>query len=276
MKQYFFMPATKLNKLKATIDLEVDLLIIDLEDSVLKSDREMLINEICSKKELYINYWFRIPLRNSYDSDLNVRLLEQFLNAGYRKIVIPKIIDFLEFKIVFSVISRYEELEIILLIEHPKLLLQLNKILELDMKNIIVGLGLGSHDLMSFISAKHEEKRLYFARMQCLYNSKAYGRTSIDIASMNVDNDIEFKAEVINGINDGFDAKFVIHPKQSKWLKECLDNDDEVKWAQKILNILPKNTVASEIEPFIFEGKIIEKPHIEKAKKILRNRNYEI
>ncbi|WP_396636215.1 HpcH/HpaI aldolase/citrate lyase family protein [Maribacter sp. R77961] len=270
MKSFFFVPGTKLDKLSKIKALGVDEIIIDMEDSVLEAERMALSKVIIDNASKYKENWVRLPLRNLFSEPCNYKFLELFAEKGFRKLVIPKLKSSKEFKKLYKYIAQYPNVSVILLIEHPKLLLQLDKVLNYDSLDIIKGMGIGSHDLLAHIGAKHNKTQLAFPRFLVLYYAKAYHKKSFDIASMNIKNDKAFKEEVINGVESGFDAKFLIHPKQVKWLKECLSaNEVELLWAQKIIGSLPKEFQGSEVEPYILDGEIIEKPHIEKARKIL-------
>ncbi len=272
MKSFFFVPGTKLDKLDKIKAIGVDEIIIDMEDSVLESERISLSMTIINNASKYKANWVRLPLRNLFSDPFDFKFLELFVTNGFTKFVIPKLISTKEFKKVYRYISQYPNVSIIVLIEHPKLLLQLDKVLGYDNLNIIKGMGIGSHDLMAYIGAKHDKTQLAFPRSLTLYYAKAFGKMVFDIASMNIKDQKAFKEEVIDGVESGFDAKFLIHPQQVKWLKECLNsNEAEVVWAQKIIDSLPKELEGSEVEPYILDGEIIEKPHIEKARKILRN-----
>jgi len=272
MKSYFFVPGTKLDKLDKIKAIGVDEIIIDMEDSVLEVDRMRLSTEIMHNASKYSANWFRLPLRNLFSDPFDYKFLELYVTNGFTKFVIPKLISIKEFKKLYRFIAQYPNVSIILLIEHPKLLLQLNEVLSYDTLDLVKGLGIGSHDLLAHIGAKHVKAQLAFPRSYTLYYAKAFDKIVFDIASMNIKDQKAFKEEVFDGAESGFDAKFVIHPQQVKWLSECLNsNEAELVWARKIIDSLPKEFIGSEVEPFILDGEIIEKPHIEKARKILRS-----
>ena len=135
----------------------------------------------------------------------------------------------------------------------------------------IVGLGLGSHDLMTFLNAKHTAEQLDFPRKELLYLAKAYDLLAIDIASMNISNREFFIDEVSYGVDNGYDGKFIIHPAQLSWLQqEMLQNKQSLTWAKNILRNLPENYNGEDIVPFVLNGEVVEKPHALKAVEIIR------
>lgn len=270
MRPFFFVPASKLKKIPYIQSLGVSEIIVDFEDAILKEQKEVLLKELKNTPD-FANFWCRVPLRDNYQEIINTEFLVKTLNLGVKKIILPKLVSKNETEAVFEKIGAYKDLEIILLIEHPRLLLEAGKVLEApNLSNRIYGLGIGSHDLMTFMGMEHSSKQLIFPRTQLLYLAKAYAKEAIDIASMNIQNKEEFESELLFGEENGYGAKFLIHPNQVHWIQ----NFDGIKvkqlsWADKILAALPEGHIGKEIEPFVLDGEIVEKPHIEKARAIL-------
>lgn len=270
MKSFFFIPATNIDKINFIKSFDSDDIIIDFEDSVLEINRKELLNKAFSLNDQ--NLWFRIPIRNESNDNLNIDLLNSFLISGKKKFVIPKIYSKAEFDDIYTNhLSKYLDLKLILLIEHPRLIVELVQILQSQHADIIAGIGIGSHDLMNYIKAEHNEEQLYFPRINVLYLAKAYNKISIDIASMNISNKQLFNEELKFGIKNGFDAKFLIHPNQLKWLNSFDElKNKHIQWAKQIMAALPSDFKGKEVEPFILNGEVIEKPHVEKAQAILK------
>ena len=81
-------------------------------------------------------------------------------------------------------------------------------------RNRISAIGLGSHDFMASIGGKHTLQNLEVVRQHILYMAKAANIISIDIASMDLKDAEQFRSEVVDGFDKGYNAKFVIHPIQ--------------------------------------------------------------
>ena len=273
MKSYFFIPASRLRKLADIQQSSADEIIIDFEDAILNSDLETYFKEIKSMDNID-SFWFRIPLRNDFEDHLDLDYIRRFQQIGVQKMVIPKIKSSNE---LIKIAEQFKTIRFIILIEHPRLLLQIRdtfmhhpKILE-----SIYGIGMGSHDLMTFLNAKHTQEQLDYPRKEVLYLAKAYNLQAIDIASMDLFNKELFNEEVIYAKNNGYDAKFIIHPRQLDWMKEETVGDQELlRWAERIVYHLPDNYNGGSIEPFILNEEVIEKPHVLRALDIIRNRNY--
>jgi citrate lyase beta subunit len=273
MESFFFVPASKLIKLEAIHSIGVDEIIIDFEDSILSNDREIYF-EILKKTPNIEDYWIRAPLRETFNDSINIDFITKLIGIGVVKIVIPKLISSSE---LLSLVAQFKQIKFILLIEHPRLLLEIKDFFRMHPEFIkkFYGIGIGSHDLMSFLGALHKPSQLDYPRKKMLFLAKAYGLKAIDIASMNIYKNEDFYKELEYAKENGFDGKFLIHPNQFDWLKEYeKNNKDELIWAKKIISRLPKNYKGDSIEPFIFENMVVEKMHVTKALEIIKKYNY--
>lgn len=270
MISYFFIPANKFANLLLIKQLGVDNIIIDFEDSLVSDQRDDLLKEI-SAYENPDEFYYRIPLRNAFEDSLNFEYLDKFLSLGITKILIPKLINFQEVSQLFDHL-RQKEIKLILLIEHPRLLSDLRDILLLnEVEGLVKAIALGTHDLSVAMGFEHQEKYLNYPRNILLFQAKAFGVEAIDFASMDVHDRERFSLELKSGLEMGFDAKFLIHPRQFEWLSDNdLLVDKKLAWAQKIINSLPEGNKTKEINPFILDGQIIEKAHIENALKTIK------
>ena len=248
-------------------------LIIDFEDAVSGVERDKLYHDFFTLAGKPHDLWVRLPL--GADPEENASVIKTFIAQGCKRFVLPKLTDTAAYRKLDQALPNELSLMYILLVEHPRLLLELKDILQDDKQGRIQYVSLGSHDLMSVIGGSHTLEQLYFPRYQVLYLARAYGIKAIDIASMNISNEMGFKEEVVNGLTAGYDAKYLLHPRQASWYLEALHDNDLVSWAQHIIQQLPENFVVDEVEPFVLNGQVIEKPHLLKAVGILqKNKKY--
>ncbi|SEJ29052.1 Citrate lyase beta subunit [Myroides marinus] len=271
MKSFFFVPGNKLYKVYSVLELGVDELIIDFEDSLLIDQRDDIFKKI-ETLQSFDRFWYRIPLRNDFNECIDFDFLQRFFDLGVKKIMIPKLISLEEFKEVMFFLKEYD-IEIILLVEHPMLYLQLFEVLRINSvdTNKVKGIALGSHDLATFCGFESIESNFYSLRQNILLYCSAFNIEAIDIASMNIANNIEFNKEVLSGVSLGYKAKLVIHPIQVKWLEASKVKEQELlEEARKIVRNIPGGIFSKEINPFVLDGKVIEKPHIENAIKYLK------
>src|SRR5690606_13784539 len=103
-------------------------IIIDFEDAILVDDRKLGLERIKALPNLK-QYWYRIPLHNdSVQQTINFNFLEDFLEIGVRKLVLPKLKSADEYKYLSQLLETYSEVDVILLVEHPRLLIELGQI----------------------------------------------------------------------------------------------------------------------------------------------------
>jgi citrate lyase beta subunit len=270
MESYFFVPASKINKIQELSKLKINTIIIDFEDAIKASQRNDFFLDLMNLKSSK-DYYLRVPLHDlTKTDDLNLTLISKFIKQGYRKFVFPKISSVNQLDEVLKILE-IEGLKIILLVETPRLYLELQSTI-FNYSNIFEGIGLGSHDFMSMVGGKHTLKNLEVIRQNILYLAKSCKLKSIDIASMDINDHENFKNEVMDGFNKGYNGKFIIHPKQF----EIIDNiqfysEEEYLQALKIEEELSKIKNKKEFNPIVVDGKIIEQPHINRVKQILKN-----
>ena len=265
MIPFFFVPASKIDKVSSVLKLGVKHLIIDFEDSITHQQRIDLKHKI-PNLDNYKNYWYRVPLRDSFKDEIDKGFFIELCKLGVTNFVLPKLKDKQEVDHVFNSISV--GFNIILLIEHPKLLLELEEVMkDSNCRNIIYGFGLGSHDLVNELNANYSLEVLAYPRQKLKFIAAAYQKLAIDIASMDIRNKIKFEQELFSGTNFGYDAKFIVHPMQYQWLLEILEKAPDYLWAKKIRDRLEQDN--TDHEPFKMDGEIIEKPHIQRALNIL-------
>lgn len=267
MRSYFFIPATKYENITLIQQQGVDEIIIDLEDAVRHSERKEAIQQLLQAAESR-DCWVRVPLRESFDQELSADMFHYLLENGFTKFVLPKLIAAAELDHLMLNPAAAEK-KYILLIEHPGMLAELyNKVL--SRSTAIRGVALGSHDMASWIGARHTLKNLEYPRQKVLYEAKAAGVEAIDIASMELKNQAWFEEELKDGMEKGYDAKFLIHP----WQLQLFNNlnyytPEEFLWAEKVVEAYNQVKGHEEFAPIVINNEVIERPHIRRALKII-------
>lgn len=268
MNSYFFIPGTKLDKIKNIDSLGVYEIIIDIEDAVKGSDRKSAIKRL-KEESSFKNHYIRIPLYSILTKEIDTTLLNELLNLGFNKFVFPKIKSFSDFEKIYDLLS-VDEIKIILLIETPRLFFEAKQVL-LSFTKDIAGIGIGSHDFMSEIGGEHTLENLEYLRQNILYLARMANIIPIDIASMELNDRKTFKAEVLDGFNKGYDAKFIIHPWQLSLINEInFYSKADYDWAKEVTQRLGEVKSDDEFNPIVINGEVIEKPHLNRAKKILK------
>jgi citrate lyase subunit beta/citryl-CoA lyase len=135
------------------------------------------------------------------------------------------------------------------------------------------GLMWGAEDLSASLGATgNREGRAYhspyrLARDLCLMGAAAAGVAAIDTVYTDIE-DLEGLAEEARAARrDGFSAKAVIHPKHVVPVNAAFTpSGDEVAWARRIVDAFAADSGLGVIR---IDGKMIDKPHLRAAEKIL-------
>jgi citrate lyase beta subunit len=267
LDSYFFIPGDNPNFLKKIGKINADYFVIDLEDAVRFSEREIILEKLVSNQS-YRNLYIRVPLYNK-KQELDTCFFINLYKERFRKFIFPKIQSATDFD---RIISGYDfqELQVILLVESARFLLEAKDVLTKYI-NIFSGIGLGSHDFMAEIGGIHDLKNLEYARQHILYLARMSKINAIDIASMELHNRSSLEQEILDGVHKGYDAKFFIHPWQIDVFKTLtLYSMQDYNWAVMVLKAFEKAGSAEEFNPVVIEGQVVERPHLNKAKKIIQ------
>ena len=272
LKSFFFVPANNQKFLNNIKSIKSDFFVFDLEDSIPNKDINMSLKNL---KQIKINdnYLARIRFGGFEKNSIESTILDNLISLGFKKFLIPKISNLEELEKLDSYLKsnelyEFEKFQFILLVENPKCLISLRNLINSKTINII-GVTLGSHDYSNNMRMKHSHQYLSFARNYVLNIAKAFELLAIDIASMNIENSIEFKNECIDAFNMGYDAKFILHPMQLQSLKKSMYYDEkEITHALEVYKEI-KSLGMDKFSVIKLNGKLYEKAHLARIKAIL-------
>ena len=270
MRSYFFIPASNKKFLEKVTTLAADYLIFDLEDSILQDDLQFSIDNI-SHIEAKNKCFVRIPWAVD-NLRYSLQVIDRLKTVGYHQFVFPKIQTQQELNVIVDVQSNLFNDKQILLIEHPKLLINLSEILD---KFPFYGIALGSHDYANIMHMKHTAENLLWAKQYILNYSKAYSVECIDIASMNVTDENAFREECQHAYDLGFEGKMLIHPMQLKIMNTSkFYSEEEVELALFIQRKIKEIGGIENFTVYKINEKIIEKPHLKRYLDILEQEGH--
>lgn len=270
LQSYLFVPSNNKKFLDKMSFLKPDHFILDMEDSVSKSELTTAMSNL-EKIGLKHLHYVRPEFRQE-GSIFDTSWFFKLLKIGYRKFLLPKIqnidqLDKIEGVLSDSGIHQKNECQFILLVENPCILIDLKDTIKNSNLNI-TGIALGSHDYCSEMGALHTQENLFYARNHILNIAKAYGIQAIDTASVEIKNVEGFVQECINSFNMGFDAKVAIHPSQVDLIMNTkYYTDEEIGEAVRVMEI-KSNILADNYSLIQLDGKVFEKPHMKRIEKI--------
>ena len=263
MKSFFFIPGDHPKLEEKVRSIDADHLVIDLEDAIHANKLSEAARKVQTLNDKSV--FVRPRLEGRVDGQ-DATFID-LLNAGFRNFVIPKFqtaADLAEVERALRKRVIFDE-QIVLLIENPRALINLQKILS-ETKLNVIGLAFGSQDFCAESNMKHDETTLLVPRFMIACMASMFELMAIDIACMDIFNDQRFASELEAAKGLGYDAKFAIHPRQLSIMKKTSLEVRDYEEAQKVVAEYERlNSPAV----FVFNGQVIEPPHIKKLYKIL-------
>ena len=146
----------------------------------------------------------------------------------------------------------------------------------LDFENVsprLWGMMWGAEDLAASLGASRNRTAGRFhgpfllARDLCLISAAAAGVVAIDTVATDINDLDALKEEAIAARQDGFLAKAVIHPKHVDVVNAAfMPTDEEIAWSRANRQSLQRQSDSGVVK---IDGKMIDKPHLRAAEKIL-------
>lgn len=276
-RSWLFVPGNQdkhLNKIK---NLNPDVIIYDLEDAVPnenKSNARRKVIEKIKEMDKKLNFVRVNDLASSYF----VEDLNGIITKNLSGIVLPKVNHRDDIIIADYLLGELEEkyhfpkgaFSIIPIIESAQGIDNVREIASGSER--IMCLCFGAEDFMLDLNIQSNELQmeLMYARSKIVIASKAAGKEApIDTIHTNLQDDKGLEAAAIHGKNSGFQGKLVIHPKQIEIVNRVFSpTEAEIKEAKKIVEIY-QNSLEKGEGATQFEGKMIDVPVAERARKIL-------
>jgi citrate lyase beta subunit len=261
LESYFFIPANREDFFKKIPSISANYFVIDLEDSVSKSEWDKCVYNL--KKYSVLSSQYVRP--NLWDNgEFTTDQLEKLVEIGVENVVLPKVNTLEQLE---RIVELKKFTKLILLVETPDLLLALPNVVS-KYEASLEAIGFGSQDFAMFTGMKQSTEYMNYARFQINLVASKFGKKCIDTASMLIDDEDGFEEECINAHSMGYSGKFIIHPRQLRVLKDAeYYSQNEIEWAKKAL-IQINGRTHDEIKAYKVNGMVFEKPHLAKLEKI--------
>lgn len=264
-----FVPASDFAKVKKASEYNCSLIIFDLEDSVSNDSKITSRNNL----KLYLN-------NNTFNKEVCVRINDihsPFYNDDLTMIkdckcdfvVVPKATVQSVQNVLNIINSNHLTFNIIPLIETPLGLIEVDEICRMDNVKAII---FGSYDYCNDLGIQRTKTgiEILYARERIVNACKAYGIDAID-TPFNDFYDTQGLIDETTMIKKlGYDGKCCIHPSQIDIVNQVMYSDDDYNYAKRIILEYQKQEMPS---VFVLDGKMIDKPLVEWAKKIIHKHN---
>jgi citrate lyase subunit beta/citryl-CoA lyase len=255
-----------------------DSIMFDLEDSVSLTEKDaarFLVSEALKQVDYQgIETVVRI---NGLDTEFGLEDLELIVQAKPDVIRLPKTEKAEDVWEVEKIIENLEDkynidkgsIKMMAAVESALGVLNASEIAKSSKR--LIGIAIGAEDYVTNIKTERSPEgiELLFARSKILNAARAYNIAALDTVYSDVDNMEGFRKEVEHIKQLGFDGKSIINPKQIEIVHEVYN--PKVEEVEKALEIWDTMQKAKEEGQGVvsIRGKMIDKPIIERAKRIL-------
>jgi citrate lyase subunit beta/citryl-CoA lyase len=283
-RSYLFVPGDSERKLAKAIDCGADALIIDLEDSVVKSalpaarqrTREFLSGELA------VECWVRINPLDSRDALDDLRAVIVAKPAGF---VLPKPVGATDVQRLGKLLDVLEQEYAIeagstailpIITERPEALFRLHEYTATMPR--VAALAWGAEDLAAAVgaSANRDGRGNWLApyelaRSLCLIAAAAARVPALDSVYRDFRDEKGLALYAKSSRRDGFRGMLAIHPAQVEIINHAFMPDaDEIAHARQIVELFAGTPEAGVLS---LNGKMIDQPHLLQARTILKLAN---
>ncbi len=270
------MPGNNPAMLQNSDIFDADAVIFDLEDAVSitekDSARTLVSSFLSARKE---DFPMEVVIRiNGLDTDFYLEDIKAVVSDKIDTIMLPKANVSTLIKLDKLLTEREKELgldkkiAVIPIIELASSVMEIDEIVKAPRVN---GVLLGAEDLTSDLEVSRTKKgdEILYPRQRLALACVAYKIDSIDtpFTDVNDEDGLEADCRFVAGI--GFTSKAAIHPNQVGVINSVfVPTEEKIKWA---LRVEEANRLALEkgLGVFSLDGKMVDKPVIERAKKII-------
>ncbi|MFP3976450.1 HpcH/HpaI aldolase/citrate lyase family protein [Marinobacter sp. KMM 10035] len=275
-RSLLFVPANNRRFLEKAHTRGADAIIVDLEDSVplgeKKSARDHLPVVVHQVTQSGADMMVRInqPLR------MAVRDLEAAVIKGVRGLVVPKVESAAALQALADVVTELEierglapgSVVMLVQIESPAALLKLDDIASVSR---VVGLTLGPEDFCSEVGMDPNPDTLLAPSQAIVFAANRTGVTPygfVDSIADYSDQD-RFAATIKRARQLGFRGALAVHPSQVTIMNEgFMPSEEEIQKAREIVESSRAHEQKGEAV-FSLDGKMIDKPVVERAVRLL-------
>lgn len=274
-RSLLFIPGNNPAMLQNADVFGADAVIFDLEDAVNVTEKDNARNLMHYYLKSHTSLPMEVVVRiNGLDTDYYLEDLKMIVSDSIDTIMLPKA-KVKELKELDSILTKLEKerkltkkIKIIPIIELAQSVLQVEEIASL---NRVDGILLGAEDLTSDmeVARTKQGKEIEYARCRVAMACKAYQIDAIDTPFTDVNDPEGLRIDALNAQVLAMNAKSAIHPNQIDTINEVfLPAPKLIQWAKRV-KMASDEALARGIGVFSLDGKMVDKPVIERALKIL-------
>jgi citrate lyase subunit beta / citryl-CoA lyase len=273
-RSVLYMPGSNARALEKAKTLPADALILDLEDAVAPSAKEMARAQVCEAVKGGGFGPREVAIRiNGFATPYGLADFAAALGAKPDAVLLPKVETAEDLRHARNNAPAGCKIALWAMIETPLAIFNLKEIAEAaaSAELPLTCFVLGTNDLIKATRAQMQADRLPLIAWLSLTvaAARAYGLTVLDGVYNSLSGDAAFRAECLQGRALGMDGKTLIHPNQIAACNEVFSpSADEIAAARKIADAfaLPENQGKGAIS---LDGRMVEALHAEIARQTL-------
>jgi citrate lyase subunit beta/citryl-CoA lyase len=282
LRSLLFVPGDSERKLAKSAGAKADVLILDLEDSVAPSQKQVARERVAAHlKSLpergVTQLWVRI---NPVDLPESMADLAAVMGARPDGIIQPKtrspddVIRLSHYLDAFEAQHRLEPGVTQILpvaTETPEAIFSMGGFTRCG--NRLAGLTWGAEDLSTAVGAMTNKQDdgswshpYQLARSLCLFGAYAAGVPAIDTVYADIRDAAGLRSACVLARRDGFTGKIAIHPDQVAVINECFTpSAEELAHARRIIALFEANPGVGTLA---MDGQMLDIPHLRQARRI--------
>jgi len=275
-RSLLFIPGNNPAMLQNADVFESDGLILDLEDAVHINEKDsarMLVSHYLESKQTHsLEMIVRINGLDTpyFQKDLQAVVCQQLDTIMLSK---AKVKDVLDLSKMLDEIEQTKqiskEIKIIPIIELAQSVLEVNELARFPRVN---GILLGAEDLSTDLEIERTKPGLeiIYPRFCVIYACKAQKIDAIDTPFTDTKDEQGLSKDCETAKMFGMNAKTAIHPNQVSIINDVFSpSEKNIAWAKRVIEA-KKKAEASGLAVFSLDGKMIDKPIIDRAINILK------
>jgi citrate lyase subunit beta/citryl-CoA lyase len=275
-RSVLYVPGDNERAIEKAKTLAADAIIIDLEDSVAPTNKELARQRaVAAIRERGFGSREVVLRVNPIETPWGMADLHAAMGVVPDAILVPKVSHAGDITGTAKVVNAADadpRLRLWAMIETPMGIINAREIAACapDPDNRLVCFVLGTNDLLKESRARSGSNRFAVVPWlaMTLVAARAYGLDVIDGVYNDFNDDLGFRAECEHGRTLGMDGKTLIHPSQVIPCNEIFSpSEEEIIWARKIIQAFeePENARKGVIT---VEGKMVERLHLVMAKRV--------
>jgi len=272
LRSAFYLPGSNLKAIAKARTLPADAIILDLEDAVAPSAKEIARTQACSAiKDRGFGSREMILRINGMDTEWHAADLAAAMAAAPDGILVPKVSTAEDVVALDRALAAAPTIKLWAMIETCASLANLFEIAALAPTTRLSTFVIGTNDLAKEMRARAVPGRapLQFALSLAVAAGRANQVALLDGVYNDIDDLEGFESECHQGLNFGFDGKTLIHPKQIDTCNRIYaPSTAEVEWSRAVIAAfeLPENASFGAIR---LQGRMVERLHLDQARRLV-------